>query len=71
MNEHGYYEGYQDFTVKFSLTKSLSAFEFQFNGNQYLAQKHMLRDYLKDTIYSAVNDTQSIYSLILSIKGSK
>ncbi len=91
MNEYGYYEGYQDFTVRIPkidfirfvygswiMFKSLAIatdhvteaknmwgdatisiienFVIQFNGGHYLADKHMLKDYLGDTIAWALRD---------------
>lgn len=93
MNENGYYEGYQDFTVKLNkrdfmryidcvneaertkhwviahdkyteqqlkracvmLDIIASEVILQFNGNQYLATKHYLRDYLWDTISYSIS----------------
>ena len=62
MNDVGFYVGYQDFTVKIPIAPFLAQnfvdmaaqFVLQFNGNQYLAQYYMLRDYLTDTIYFAL-----------------
>ena len=53
MSEHGYYDGFADFTLTFNRKKSLSDFRFVFNGKtaQYLNKKYMLRDYLIETIF--------------------
>ncbi len=89
MDEYGYYEGYQDFTVRIpkidfinfvygswfmsmSMTSDLvteaknmwgdatisiiDEFTVQFNGGHYLADKHMLKDYLDDTFAWALRD---------------
>lgn len=50
MDEWGGYDGTTDFTVIFPKNVSMNDFSLQFNGDQYLAQKHMLREYLEDTI---------------------
>jgi len=70
MNDIGYYDGYADFTVIFPVHKALTAFALQFNGKQasYKNNHYMLRDYIEDTIYSALEGKESIYSL--SLKGA-
>jgi len=47
MDEHGYYDGWQDFSIKLPLNGDVMHFKLVFNGDQYLAQKNMLRDYLE------------------------
>ena len=57
MNDAGYYEGFADFSVKFNKPREdLSVFDLAFHGDvaQRLAQKHMLRDYLDETIHYSV-----------------
>jgi len=55
MNENGFYDGWQDFTVTIPKDNPTD-FKLQFNGNQYLAQKYSLRDYLIDTIDTALSE---------------
>ncbi len=52
MDEYGGYDGYADFTVIFPKGESMGEFKLEFNGQeaQRLNQKHMLREYLEDTI---------------------
>lgn len=52
MDEWGGYDGYADFTVIFPNNESMGEFKLEFNGQeaQRQNQKHMLRDYLEDTI---------------------
>lgn len=56
MNENGFYEGWQDFRVTINLLDKNPEcdFKLEFTGNRYLAQKHMLKDYLGDTINYAL-----------------
>lgn len=62
MDEDGYYCGYADFTLKFSMHEALTDFELEFNGKQsrYLNRKFMLRDYLEDIIYHSLPQDRSI-----------
>lgn len=63
MNDAGYYEGFADFSVKFHKPKSdLSEFVLVFNGDEasYLNKKHMLRDYLEETIHYAVTRKEGV-----------
>jgi hypothetical protein len=53
MNENGMYEGYQPFTVILRPNVKVTV---HFNGSQYLAKKHMLREYLEDTISEMLSD---------------
>jgi hypothetical protein len=48
MNEAGFYDGDQDFYLVIP-KKDPESFKLHFQGNQYLAQKYMLRQYLEDT----------------------
>ncbi|MDD5454009.1 MAG: hypothetical protein PHW62_00715 [Candidatus Ratteibacteria bacterium] len=52
MDEGGFYDDYADFTVIFPKNESMGEFKLEFNGQdaQRLNQKHMLREYLEDTI---------------------
>jgi len=56
IDEYGYYEGWQDFTVKFPVNGLVQDFKLVFNANQYLAKKHMLKSYLADIISQVVWD---------------
>ncbi len=84
MNEYGFYDGYQDFTVRIPkidfmafiygqwfhsigkeswgmgrVNASLSIVEnfvIQFNNGHYLADKHMLKEYLDDTFAYTLRD---------------
>ena len=47
INENGFYEGWQHFQLIVPKKKP-NEFKIHFTGGQYLAQKHMLRDYLED-----------------------
>ncbi len=55
MDENGYYDGIQDFTIKFPITEKLYDFKLIFNGNQYYAKKFQLREYLEDTIMYGID----------------
>jgi len=67
MNEPGYYCGYADFTIKFNLVEDLRSFTLEFNGSysQALNRKHLLRDYLEDTIYNSLPENRSIYLCLI------
>jgi len=56
MDENGFYEGWQDFTVKFPISGLVSDFKLVFNGNQYLAKKHFLKQYLEDILAQVIYD---------------
>lgn len=64
MDSNGFYEGYQPFSVilKKGVLKTSKGQEIythvtvHFHGSQYLARKHMLREYLGDTIAYALID---------------
>ena len=56
MDENGFYVGWQDFVVIFLKNKDVDQFKLQFQGDRYLAQKFMLRDYLDDTIAFVVGE---------------
>lgn len=58
MNDIGYYDGYQDFTLIIP-KKSIGDYKLHFNGSQYKAKRYGLREYLDDIIYNA------LYSLII------
>lgn len=49
MDEYGGYCGWQDFYIVMTKNNPKN-FKLHFQGNQYLAQKYMLRDYLEDAI---------------------
>ena len=55
MDEHGYYDGWVDFSVIIPKNKPLD-FKLHFHGDyaQGKNRKYMLRDYLEDTIYNAL-----------------
>lgn len=55
MNEHGYYDGYADFTLLIPIESPID-FKLQFNGStaQYKNRKYMLRDMLEDTVFYAL-----------------
>jgi len=55
MDEHGFYEGWADFVLIVPKSDPLD-FKLQFCGrrSQYLAKKHMLRDYLEDEFLFAL-----------------
>lgn len=57
MNENGFYCGYADFTVKVDLAKP-EDFVLQFNGKlaAKLNDRHILRDYLEETIHYALTN---------------
>lgn len=64
INDCGMYEGWQDFSVIIkngryfqngTIYKELDI-TIHFHGSQYLARKHMLREYLGDTIAYALTD---------------
>lgn len=50
--EHGFYDRYADFTVIIP-KESPENFKLQFNGSdsQYMNKKHMLREYMEDTVF--------------------
>lgn len=62
MDENGFYDGYQDFTLRLDKKDFIAFlsgdewasidfiwdFKIQFNNGHYLADKHMLKDYLDD-----------------------
>jgi len=55
MDENGFYEGWADFVLIVPKANPLE-FKLQFRGrrSQYLARKHMLRDYLEDAFLFAL-----------------
>ena len=77
MSEDGIYEGWQDFSIilKKGIAKTKNGQEVytdanvHFHGNQYLAQKHMLREYLGDTFASELSDFIWGSGLIKTIRG--
>jgi hypothetical protein len=80
MDEMGGYCGWQDFSVILKKGKSLqpdgSIFLYtditvHFHGNQYLAQKYQLRDYLVDTIACALTDFTWGKGFIKSLRRSE
>lgn len=80
MDQNGMYEGWQDFSVILKKGKSHqpdgSIFLYtdvtvHFHGNQYLAQKHQLRDYLADTIAYALTDFTWGKGFIKSLRRSE
>ena len=56
MDEHGYYDGYADFSLTIP-KKCLTDFKMHFHGptSQYLNRKYMLRDYLEETFHYALS----------------
>lgn len=50
LNENGYYEGYQYFKITVN-PADIPDFKLSFTHGDYLARKHMLHNYLEDTIY--------------------
>lgn len=60
MNEHGFYDGWADFTLIFKKDKPLADFVLQFNGKaaQYKNKRYMLRDYLEEFICYCIHDMQ-------------
>lgn len=56
LDQNGFYEGWQDFTVKLPLNGLVNDFRLVFNGTQYLSIKHQLRYYLEDMITLAIDD---------------
>lgn len=64
INDCGMYEGWQDFSVILKKghintregQEVCTDVTIHFHGSQYLAQKHMLREYLGDTIASELSD---------------
>ncbi len=69
MNDAGYYDGYADFKIVFSVHKALTAFSLHFVGAyaQRKNRQYMLRDYLEDTIYNALPDDKSIFGLGIGV----
>jgi hypothetical protein len=70
MNEHGYYDGYADFTLIVNPRtdeNGLYDFKLQFNGrdSHRLNYKYGLREYLEDTLGSALNDI-CVYGKVIS-----
>jgi len=61
MDEWGGYDGYADFTIIYPKKESMGEFRLEFNGQdaQRLNQKHMLREYLEETIAYAL-DTRNL-----------
>lgn len=53
MNEHGFYEGYADFSLILYYKKHVKDFRLEFNGYRahQLNRKHMIREYLEDHFY--------------------
>ena len=57
MTEGGMYDSVVDFTVIFPKKASMEDFKLQFaSGSQYQAEKHMLREYLEETIAYTVEE---------------
>lgn len=77
MNQDGYYEGWQSFSIilKKGIAKTKNGQEVytnvnvHFHGSQYLAQKHMLREYLGDTFASELSDFIWGSGLIKTVRG--
>jgi len=55
MDEYGYYDGWQDFYLTIP-KKDPTKFKLHFRGDQYLARKYMLRDYLEDLFGLRLNE---------------
>ena len=58
MDEHGYYDGWVDFTVHFDLADK-DVFKVTIRSdyeNRYRAEKYGLREYLEDTIAYSLED---------------
>lgn len=53
MNDYGFYAGWQDFYLVVP-KNNFNNFKLHFQGNQYLAQKYMLRQYLEDLFASVL-----------------
>lgn len=53
MDDVGYYVGWQDFYLIIPKSNPKN-FKLHFKGDQYLARKYMLRDYLEDTFAYAL-----------------
>jgi len=56
MNENGYYEGWQDFSVKLPVNGDVTNFKLLFHNTDYLGRKHQLRDYLEETISCVIDE---------------
>jgi len=55
MDEYGFYDGWQGFSLIIP-KKNPDDFRFHFTGDQYLAKKYMLREYLDDTIAGSISE---------------
>ena len=62
MDENGYYDGWQDFSIKLPANGAVDDFKLQFNGDGYLAQKYQLRDYLDDLISYLISEWLDSYA---------
>ena len=77
MSDCGMYEGWQNFSIilKKGIMKTHNGQEVytnvnvHFHGSQYLAQKHMLREYLGDTFSSELSDFIWGIGLIKTVRG--
>lgn len=56
MNENGYYNGWQDFSVQLPTNGDVQNFKIKFHGNSYLSQKYQLREYLEDMFSNEIED---------------
>lgn len=62
MDENGFYDGWQDFSVVIKKDEYKGEYQnnirLHFHNCHYLADKYMLREYLEDTIYYCLEKWQ-------------
>lgn len=51
MNEHGYYDGWQEFSIRIPITTDWHDWKLLFRYDHYKADKYMLREYLEDSLH--------------------
>ena len=56
MDQNGYYDGWQDFSIQIPIAGDVTNYKLKFHGNSYLSQKYMLRDYLEQIFSSEIYD---------------
>lgn len=69
MNDNGYYDGWQNFTLKVE-KKNIENFKLEFNGHRKEKYIWQLRDYLEDSFAYVLNECQKKIETLLETKNA-